>query len=64
MTAPALSSFYLGAPGDGTPDDGAGHGAPCGPPCGQGLLLGYAAIAEPEIEAGIEALARALEAAA
>ncbi len=56
LTAPALSSFYLGAPGAGTPGAGAGHGAPCG----QGLLLGYAAVAEPEIESGIETLARAL----
>ena len=56
LTAPALSSFYLGAPRDGTPGAGAGHGAPCG----QGLLLGYAAVAEPEIEKGIETLARAL----
>ena len=59
LTAPALSSFYLGAPGAGAPNDGAGHGAPCG----QGLLLGYAAVAEPEIERGIETLARALEGA-
>jgi GntR family transcriptional regulator/MocR family aminotransferase len=51
LTAPALSSFYLGTPGDG---------ANPGPPCGQGLLLGYAAVAEPEIEKGIETLARAL----
>ncbi len=56
LTAPALSSFYLGAPGDGAPGASAGLGAPCG----QGLLLGYAAIAEPEIEQGIETLARAL----
>ncbi len=60
LTAPALSSFYLGAPGDGAPSDGVGSG----PPCGQGLLLGYAAVAEPEIEKGIETLARALEDAA
>jgi GntR family transcriptional regulator/MocR family aminotransferase len=61
LTAPALSSFYLGAPGAGACRDGAGHdGAGHGAPCGQGLLLGYAAVAEPEIEAGIEALARAL----
>ena len=56
LSAPALSSFYLGAPDDGTPGASAGHGAPCG----QGLLLGYAAVAEPEIEKGIETLARAL----
>ncbi|MCH8808546.1 MAG: hypothetical protein IH993_01730 [Proteobacteria bacterium] len=40
--------------------DGAGHGAPCG----QGLLLGYAAVSEPKIEKCIETLARALEDAA
>ncbi len=51
LTVPALSSFYLGASRDGPGT---------GPPCGQGLLLGYAAIAEPEIEKGIETLARAL----
>jgi len=56
LTAPALSSFYLGAPGDGARRDGGGHGSRCG----QGLLLGYAAVAEPEIEKGIETLARAL----
>jgi len=56
LTAPALSSFYLGAPGDGASRDGGGHGSRCG----QGLLLGYAAVAEPEIEKGIETLARAL----
>jgi GntR family transcriptional regulator/MocR family aminotransferase len=53
LSAPALSSFYLGAPGAGA---NTGRGAPCV----QGLLLGYAAVAEPEIEAGIETLARAL----
>ena len=62
LAAPALSSFYLGAPGDGACRDGAGHDGACrGGPCGQGLLLGYAAVAEPEIEKGIETLARALE---
>ncbi len=64
LTAPALSSFYLGAPGAGAGRDGAGRdGAGRGAPCGQGLLLGYAAVAEPEIEKGIETLARALEGA-
>ncbi len=53
LSAPARSSFYLGAPGDGACT---GQGAPCV----QGLLLGYAAVAEPEIEKGIETLARAL----
>ncbi len=56
LTALALSSFYLGVPGDGACRDGAGHAAPSG----QGLLLGSVAVAEPEIEKGIETLARAL----
>jgi len=48
LATPALSSYYL------DPDPGAAT------PPEQGLLLGYAAVSEPEIEAGIEALARAL----
>ncbi len=49
LATPALSSYYL------RPDPSAAA------PPEQGLLLGYAAVTEPEIEAGIEALARALE---
>ncbi len=54
LTAPALTSYYLNrAPHD----DVRGIGTlPA-----QGLLLGYAAFAETEIEQGIKALARALE---
>ena len=48
LATPPLSSYYL------NPDPGAAA------PPEQGLLLGYAAVSEPEIEAGIEALARAL----
>ena len=48
LAAPALSSYYL------EPNPGAA------PPPEQGLLLGYAAVSEPEIEAGIAALAEAL----
>ncbi len=51
LATPALSSYYL------EPDPDAAT------PPQQGLLLGYAAVSEPEIEAGIEALARALKAA-
>ncbi len=56
LATPALSSYYL------EPDPGATPGAAPGAtaPPEQGLLLGYAAISEPEIEAGIETLARAL----
>ncbi len=50
LATPALSSYYL------NPDPGAAS------PPDQGLLLGYAAVSEPEIEAGIETLARALKA--
>jgi GntR family transcriptional regulator/MocR family aminotransferase len=49
LATPALSSYYL------APDPGATT------PPQQGLLLGYAAVSEPEIEAGIAALARALQ---
>ena len=48
LATPPLSSYYL------KPDPGAAA------PPEQGLLLGYAAVSEPEIEAGIVALARAL----
>ena len=48
LATPPLSAYYL------KPDPGAAT------PPEQGLLLGYAAVSEPEIEAGIEALARAL----
>ncbi len=48
LAAPALSSYYLDPdPESATPPE-------------QGLLLGYAAVSEPEIETGIETLARAL----
>ena len=60
LTAPALSSFYLGSFGGASGAGASRDGARTGPPCGQGLLLGYAAVAEPEIEKGIETLARAL----
>jgi GntR family transcriptional regulator/MocR family aminotransferase len=46
LATPALSSYYLNRDPDAPPE--------------QGLLLGYAAVSEPEIEAGIAALARAL----
>lgn len=48
LATPALSSYHLDrrCGGSGAPE--------------QGLLLGYAAVTEPEIEAGIETLARAL----
>jgi GntR family transcriptional regulator/MocR family aminotransferase len=48
LATPALSSYYMG-------NKPSGGGAP-----EQGLLLGYAAVTEPEIETGIEILARAL----
>jgi len=48
LATPPLSSYYL------KPDPDAAA------PPEQGLLLGYAAVSEPEIEAGIVALARAL----
>lgn len=48
LATPALSSYYL------DPDPAAASLPQ------QGLLLGYAAVSEPEIEAGIETLARAL----
>jgi GntR family transcriptional regulator/MocR family aminotransferase len=48
LATPALSSYYL------RPDPNAAA------PPEQGLLLGYAAVTEPEIEAGIETLAQAL----
>jgi GntR family transcriptional regulator/MocR family aminotransferase len=48
LATPALSSYYL----EPNPDTA--------PPSEQGLLLGYAAVSEPEIEAGIRKLARAL----
>jgi GntR family transcriptional regulator/MocR family aminotransferase len=48
LATPALSSYYLNRDPDADP------------PPRQGLLLGYAAVTEPEIEAGIAALARAL----
>ncbi len=52
LATPALSSYYL------EPDPGADGDAATPPE--QGLLLGYAAVSEPEIEAGIATLARAL----
>jgi GntR family transcriptional regulator/MocR family aminotransferase len=53
LVTPALASYFLGrAPAHGGSSDRAGGG--------QGLLLGYAAVAEAEIESGIATLARAL----
>jgi GntR family transcriptional regulator/MocR family aminotransferase len=55
LATPALSSYYL------EPDSGAAPDAATATAPEQGLLLGYAAVSEPEIEAGIETLARALQ---